>query len=81
MANFYTSTNPASIFRNTLTIQRVTPEERVILRPKVVTRYRDGKRTDTEIEPAQVRALARELFGIELGDAPLLFEEDRHGES
>jgi len=75
MANYYTSTNPASIFRNTLTIQRVTPEERVILRPKVVTRYRDGARTDTEIEPAQVRALARELFGIELGDAPLLFEQ------
>lgn len=74
MANYYTSTNPASIFRNTVTIQRVTPEERVILRPKVVTRYRDGVRTDTPIEPAQVRALARELFGIDLGDAPLLFE-------
>ena len=31
-------------------------------------------RTDTPIEPSQVRAYARELFGIELGDEPLLFE-------
>jgi len=77
MANWYTSTHPASIFRKTLTIQRVTPHERLILRPTIVTRYRHGVRTDTPIEPSQVRALARELFGIELGDAPLLFEPDR----
>ena len=75
MANWYTSTHPASIFRRTLTIQRVTPEERLILRPKVITRYRDGVRTDTPIEPAQVRSLARELFGIDLGDDRLLFED------
>jgi N-hydroxyarylamine O-acetyltransferase len=75
MANYYTSTNPASIFRKTVSIQRVTAEERVILRPKVVTRYRDGVRTDMNIEPVQVRAFARELFGIELGDEPLLFED------
>lgn len=75
MANWYTSTHPASIFRRGLTIQRVTPEERLILRPKVITRYRDGVRTDTPIEPAQLRAFARELFGIDLGDDELLFEE------
>jgi N-hydroxyarylamine O-acetyltransferase len=75
MANWYTSTHPASIFRNTLTIQRATPAERLILRPKVVTRYRNGVRTDTPIEPAQVRSYARELFGIELGEERLLFEE------
>jgi len=68
IANWFTSTHPASIFRRTLTIQRVTPEERVILRPTVVTRYRDGVRTDTPIEPGEVRQLARELFGIELGE-------------
>lgn len=75
MANYYTSTHPQSIFRKTLTIQRVTPEERLILRPKVVTRYRDGVRTDTPIEPHELRRHARELFAIELGDAPLLFEQ------
>lgn len=76
MANYFTSTHPASIFRRTLTIQRVTPEERLILRPKVVTRYRNGVRTDTTIDPRQLRDLARELFGIELGEGALLFESE-----
>ena len=75
IANWYTSTYPGSIFRNTLTIQRVTADERLILRPKVVTRYRNGRRTDTAIEPAQIRSFARELFGIDLGEKRLLFEE------
>ena len=74
VANYYTSTHPSSPFRRTLTIQRITPEERVILRTTIVTRYRNGIRTDTPIEPSQVRHYARELFGIDLGDAPLLFE-------
>lgn len=75
MANYYTATHPLSIFRKSLTIQRVTPDERLILRPAIITRYRNGVRTDTPIEPAQLRRYARELFRIELGDAPLLFEE------
>jgi N-hydroxyarylamine O-acetyltransferase len=75
MANYYTSAHPESIFRRTLTIQRITSEERLILRPKVITRYRNGARTDTPIEPAEIRHYARELFGVELGDARLLFEE------
>jgi N-hydroxyarylamine O-acetyltransferase len=75
IANYYTSTHPSSIFRRTLTIQRATPRERVVLRPRVITVYRDGVRTDTPIEPAQLRRFARELFGIELGEAALLFEE------
>ena len=77
MANYYTSTHPASIFRRTLTIQRITPEERLILRPTMVTRYRNGVRTDTPIEPGELRRHARELFGLELGDEPLLFESAR----
>lgn len=75
IANFYTSTHPNSVFRRTLTIQRVTLEERVILRPTIITRYRNGVRTDTPIEPSQVRAAARELFGVELGGEKLLFEK------
>ena len=74
MANWYTSTHPASVFRNTVTIQRVTREERLILRPKVVTRYRNGVREDRAIEPAEVRRFARELFGIELGEERLLYD-------
>jgi N-hydroxyarylamine O-acetyltransferase len=74
VANYYTSTHPESIFRRTLTIQRATPEERLILRPTVVTRYRNGARVDTPIEPAEIRARAKELFGVELGDGALLFE-------
>jgi N-hydroxyarylamine O-acetyltransferase len=74
IANWYTSTHPESAFRRTVTIQRITGDERLILRPSVVTRYRNGVRTDTPIEPAQLRGLAKELFGIELGEAPLLFE-------
>jgi N-hydroxyarylamine O-acetyltransferase len=75
IANYYTSTYPGSIFRHTLTIQRSTPGERLILRPKMITRYKDGVRTDTPIEPGQLRHYARELFGIELGEEKLLFEE------
>jgi N-hydroxyarylamine O-acetyltransferase len=75
IANYFTSTHPMSIFRRSITIQRATPEERVILRPTMITLYRDGVRTDTPIEPAQLRRFARELFGIELGEAALLFEE------
>lgn len=76
MANHWTATHPQSIFRRSLTIQRVTPEERLILRPAVVTRYREGLREDTVIDRSAIRSQARELFGIELGDAPLLFETE-----
>ena len=75
MANHYTSTHPSSNFRRTLTIQRATPDERVILRTRMVTRYRNGERTDTPINPSELRLLARELFNIDLGLTPLLFEE------
>jgi N-hydroxyarylamine O-acetyltransferase len=75
VANYYTSTHPNSIFRRSLTIQRVTPDERVILRPRLVTHYRDGVRTDTPVEPRQLRQFALDLFGIDLGDEALLFEE------
>lgn len=76
LANYFTATHPSSIFRHTLTIQRITPDERIILRPKIVTRYRGGVRTDTPIEPSQIRQFARELFGVEVGDERLLFEDD-----
>jgi N-hydroxyarylamine O-acetyltransferase len=73
-AHLYASTHPSSVFRKSLTIQRATDAERVILRPRVVTRYRDGMRIDTPIEPEDVRRQARELFAIELGEEALLYE-------
>lgn len=79
MANYYTATHPASIFRHTMTIQRSTAEERVILRPKVITRYKDGVRVDTPIETSDLRQYARDLFDIDLGEEPLLFEDDLSG--
>lgn len=79
MANHYTSTFPTSMFRSTLTIQQITPEERIILRPALVRRYRDGKRHDTPHEPGAVRELARSLFGVELGEELLLFEKLQAG--
>ena len=75
MANYFTSTHPSSVFRRTLTIQRATREERLILRPTVVTRYRGGTREDTPITPAEVRSYALQLFGVDLGEAPLLYED------
>ena len=53
----------------------VLAEERLILRPNVVTRYHGGIREDRPSEPSRLRALARELFGIELGEGPLLIEQ------
>ena len=74
IANHYTATHPDSVFRRTLTIQRVTPDERVILRPTMLTRYRSGVREDTPVQPSQLRKLARDIFGIDVGDGKLLFE-------
>lgn len=74
MANYYTATHPSSVFRRTFTMQRLRPGDRVILRTTMITRYRNGVRTDTPIDPKQVREHARDLFGIDLGDEPLLFE-------
>jgi len=74
MANHYTSTHPASIFRRTLTIQRATDEERTILRSEVVTRVRGGVTFEETIGSGGIRGAARELFGVALPDEPLLFE-------
>lgn len=74
IANWYTATHPQSIFRRTVTVQRVTPAERLSLRPRVITRIREGVWEDQAIEPSEVRKHARALFAIEIGAEPLLFE-------
>ena len=74
VANHFTSTHPESVFRRTLTIQRSSRDERVILRSGVLTRYRGGRMTEQPIDRAQLPRLARELFGVELPDGPLVFD-------
>ena len=74
VANHYTATHPASIFRRTLTIQRTTRDERTLLRGDVIVRFRDGQVTEEPIDRARVREIARDLFGVELPDTRLVFE-------
>jgi len=74
VANHFTSTHPESVFRRTLTIQRSGRHERVILRSSMLTRYRDGWMTEEPIDRAQLPRVARELFGVELPDGPLVFD-------
>src|SRR6185436_18520264 len=42
VANHFTSTHPISMFRRSLTIQKTTRTERIILRHDTLQRYRDG---------------------------------------
>jgi N-hydroxyarylamine O-acetyltransferase len=78
VANHYTSTHPASMFRRTLTIQRTTREERTVLRNEVLVRFRDGEMIEEAVERSRMRSAARDLFGIELPATPLVFESDEH---
>jgi N-hydroxyarylamine O-acetyltransferase len=66
VANHYTSTHPASMFRRTLTIQRTTASERLVLRTGAIVRFRDGVATEQPVERAHLRTTVRDLFGIEL---------------
>jgi N-hydroxyarylamine O-acetyltransferase len=63
VANHYTSTHPESIFRRTLTIQRVADDDRMILRNDTLTRYRDGRATDEIVTRERLPQVARDLFG------------------
>ena len=76
VANHYTSTHPASMFRRTLTIQRTTREERTLLRSNVLMRFRDGQAIEEPVDRSRVRSIARDLFGVELPEVPLVFESN-----
>jgi N-hydroxyarylamine O-acetyltransferase len=77
VANHYTSTHPDSMFRRTLTIQRTTRAERTILRQNIFTRYVDGRIEERAIDNADARAIARDVFGVTLPDAPLVYQAYR----
>jgi N-hydroxyarylamine O-acetyltransferase len=74
IANYYTSTHPASVFRRTLTIQRVTATERITLRGETLTRQREGSISEERIERACLADVVREIFDIGLPDGPYVFE-------
>lgn len=74
VANHYTATHPDSRFRRILTIQRGRRDERMLLRGDTLVRFRDGVTTEEPVARAQVRVVAREQFGVELPDTPLVFE-------
>jgi N-hydroxyarylamine O-acetyltransferase len=74
VANHFTSTHPDSVFRRTLTIQRSTRDGRVILRGDTLTRYKDGRALEESIARERIREIARELFGVELPQGPLISE-------
>ena len=78
VANHYTSTHPSSMFRRTLTIQRTTASERVVLRSDAVVRFRDGRTTEEPIDRARLREVVHDLFDIDLPATPLVFETDEH---
>lgn len=75
VANHFTATHPDSIFRRTLTVQRSSAAERVILRSDALTRYRDGHPSETPIDRHQLRPLAREVFGVDIADGPLVCDQ------
>ncbi len=74
VANHYTSTHPASVFRRTITIQRIVGNDRLTLRNELLTTHRDGRPIDEPIAREQLPRVARELFDIEWPAGPLLYE-------
>jgi N-hydroxyarylamine O-acetyltransferase len=72
VANHFTSTHPESMFRRSLTIQRVTGNRRIVLRTGVISEYANGVLHERPIDRAELAGQARDLFGVELPPAPLV---------
>jgi N-hydroxyarylamine O-acetyltransferase len=77
VANHYTSTHPDSIFRQTLTIQRVSGDQRIILRNATISRWSNGTLREETIDRAQMATAARELFSVALPEGPFVYESGR----
>jgi N-hydroxyarylamine O-acetyltransferase len=74
LANWFTSTHPASRFRNNLMVQRLTPEGRIsLLNRRLVRRHADGRVEEAMLAgPAELgRALTVE-FGLDLPAGPVM---------
>ena len=74
IANHYTATHPASVFRRTLTIQRVTRDERITLRGETLFRDRGGRTSEERVDRARLSHVVREVFGVELPNGPFVFD-------
>jgi N-hydroxyarylamine O-acetyltransferase len=74
VANHFTSTHPESVFRKTLTIQRTTRHERIVLRHDMWTCYREVRAEDHPIERRDLDRVVREQFGLTLPPGPFVFE-------
>lgn len=75
VANHYTSTHPESIFRRSLTLQTVRGAERITLRSGTISRYNDGVLHEEQFDRARLREVARDLFGVDIPAAPLVYEQ------
>lgn len=68
VGNWYTSTHPSSIFRDRLTVQRTLPEARHVLRQLTYTVEREGGDEAREVPRAELPALLRDVFGLDVDD-------------
>jgi N-hydroxyarylamine O-acetyltransferase len=66
VANHYTSTCPASIFRHALTVQDVTPALRRALRGRTCTETRNGVAQARELRDEEIVPLLANGFGLRL---------------
>jgi N-hydroxyarylamine O-acetyltransferase len=67
VANWFTSTYTTSVFRHSLTAQRVRPEERIILRNRDLTILRAGGEEKRQVNSAaEARAILSEKIGLHL---------------
>lgn len=66
VGNWYTSTHPASLFRNNLLMERLTPERRLALfNTRLTERPKAGTPRETVLQSAEeLGAVLSELFGI-----------------
>jgi N-hydroxyarylamine O-acetyltransferase len=72
VGNWYTATHPQSRFRNSLMVQRVTPEGRLsLLNRRLVRRGHDGGTEETLLAgPAALGRALTDLFGLDLPADP-----------
>lgn len=65
MANWFTSTHPASIFRNVVMVAKTAPDARHgLLFNRLSTRPRGGETTVTTLDADGIEAALRDVFGL-----------------
>ena len=68
MGNWYTSTHPESRFLKTLTVQRVTPEGRLVLRNLSFTTVQGDQAEERLLPVSEVPKVLRDAFGLDIPD-------------